>query len=341
MKTRLSRARLVEILERCQSLKVGVAGDFTLDAYWYVDMNRAQLSRETPLYARPVVRETYSPGGAANVAWNLVDLGAAKVFAFTVLGEDWRGSLFRKVLEVYGVSLEHIVIDDQWSTPLYGKVVLMNRDLMQEDPRLDFVNTRPLVESAEAALLSRLQAAAAGLDALVVADYQVNGIFSSRLRQALNELARQNPDLCCVADSREQVGSFTAMILKPNQTEAAHLFFPDRPVSGISEADLRQGGLALQSRTGKPVYITQGERGCLLFDQGTMTQLPAVYVPPPIDPVGAGDTFVASLAASLAAGADPVEAGLIANLAASVTVRLLHMTGTASPQAILDQYDAL
>ena len=341
MKTHLSRARLIEILDACQQIKVGVVGDFTLDAYWYADMNRAQISRETPLYARPIVRETYSPGGAANVAWNLADLGTAEVHAFTVLGNDWRGSLFRDVLEKIGVSLEHTIFYDGWSTPLYGKVVLMNQDIYQEDPRIDFVNIEPLPAQAEKDLMTHLGEAASGLDALIVADYQVNGVFGSQMRSAVNELAQKYPKLLCVADSREQIESFSAMILKPNETEAANLFYPETSPEHVREDDLKRGGLKLHRQTGKPLYITQGARGCLLIDQDKVIQLPAVQVPAPIDPVGAGDTFISSLAASLAAGAVPAEAGTIANLAAAVTVRMLHMTGTASPQAILDQYDAV
>jgi bifunctional ADP-heptose synthase (sugar kinase/adenylyltransferase) len=73
--------------------------------YWYADMTRAQLSREAPLFNRPVVAETYSPGGAANVAWNLADLGVGEVHAITVLGADWRGSIF-----IPGMTLEKVLV---------------------------------------------------------------------------------------------------------------------------------------------------------------------------------------------------------------------------------------
>lgn len=341
IKARLPRPRLVEILQACRAVKAGVVGDFTLDAYWYADMTRAELSRETPLYARPVVRETYSPGGAANVAWNLADLGVAKVEAFSAFGQDWRGELFRQVLGKIGVSLEHSVFSPGWSTPLYGKVVLMNQGLMQEDARLDFVNPRPLPPEAEAELLANLEQAAAALDALVVADYQAVGVLSESGRQALNDLARRTSQVCWVADSRQHIGSFPAMTLKPNEMEAGRLFYPGREAESISAEQLALGGVSMQAQTGKPVYITQGERGCLLFEAGAVTHLPAVPLEPPIDPVGAGDTFVACLAACLAAGAEPWEAGVAATLAAAVSVKTLHITGTASPQAILAQFDAL
>jgi len=341
VKQRFSRSRLDEILHSCQVVKVGVVGDFTLDAYWYADMTRAELSRETPLFARPVVRETYSPGGAANVAWNLADLGVARVEAFTAFGVDWRGELFRQVLGRLNISLEHSISAESWSTPLYGKVLLLNQNLAQEDARLDFINTHPLPAQAEAELLANLERAAAGLDALIVADYQAVGVLSPGFRRSLNDLAQRSPDLRCVADSRQHIGSFAGMALKPNEIEAGRLLFPGREAASISASELEQGGLRLQAQAGRPVYITQGERGCLLCEAGRVSRLPAVALAPPIDPVGAGDTFVACLAACLAAGASAWEAGITATLAAAVTVKILHITGTASPQAILAQYDAL
>ncbi|MEM2455549.1 MAG: sugar kinase, partial [Candidatus Bathyarchaeia archaeon] len=70
----LKRSRLIEILESFKDLSVMVIGDFALDVYWYADMTRSELSRETPRYTRPIVRETYSPGASGNISWNLKDL---------------------------------------------------------------------------------------------------------------------------------------------------------------------------------------------------------------------------------------------------------------------------
>ena len=337
---RLARARLIEILDAIHGLKVGVIGDFTLDAYWYADMTRARLSRETPLFPRPVVRETYSPGGAANVAWNLASLGPARADAFTLLGADWRGQVLSETLERVGVSLDQALTLPNLLTPLYGKVRLENGSLSQEDARLDFVNSAALPDSAELEMLNRVAQAAPGLDVLIVADYQEGsgGLLTPRLRAALSDLALRSPRLTWVADSREHIDCFAGMVLKPNEVEAARLL-PSGDAARSGESALRSVGLDLHSQAGKPVFLTRGERGCLLFEGGVLTLLPAVQVPPPVDTVGAGDTFVACLAACLGAGAAPWEAGLTATLAAAVTVRILRMTGTASPQTILDQYD--
>jgi rfaE bifunctional protein kinase chain/domain len=336
----LSRSRLVDILKASSLLRVGVIGDFNLDAYWHADMTRSQLSRETPLFPRPVLRESYSGGGAANVAWNLAALGVSQVQAFTVLGKDWRGELLAQFLKKVGVSLAPVLWREDWLTPLYGKVILSGHNAEQEDARLDFVNDHALPASAEAELLARVEAALPHLDAMIIADYQPMGVLSDALRVALNRLAETHPEICFVADSRDHISHFSQMVIKPNEVEATRLLFPGRPPTSVRREELEAAALQAQQATGKPIIITLGDRGCLLWEAGRCRHIPAVKVSPPCDPVGAGDTFLAALTASLAAGAELPEACMVATLAAAVTVRQLRVTGTASPTQILAQYDA-
>jgi rfaE bifunctional protein kinase chain/domain len=338
---RLTRDRLIEILEACRKVRAGVLGDFNLDAYWYTDMTLSQLSRETPLFPRPVVRETYSPGGAANVAWNLAALNPAQVEAFTVFGIDWRGDLLTAILMDLKVNLDSVLVEKGRLTPLFGKIILMAHESEQEDARLDFTNAQPLIQEQEESLLKNLEARLLDLDVLVIADYLDNGVVTERIRRRLNRLAQDHPGLTWVVDSRQHVGDFRAMVLKPNQVEAAGMFFPDRPYPSIQAEELVKAALDQNRASGQPIVVTMGERGCLLIDRGQPVRLPAVLHPPPVDPVGAGDTFLSALAVCLAAGAEAWEAGLIANLAAGVTVKCLRITGTASAEQIIQQYDAL
>jgi rfaE bifunctional protein kinase chain/domain len=343
----LSRKRLIDILDAIQSVRVGVVGDFTLDAYWYADMTRSQLSRETPLFPRPVNKETYSPGGAANVAWNLADLQPKQTFAFTAFGPDWRGQILTDLLQKVGVEPSTSLTVDSWSTPLFGKVLLTNGNLMQEDSRLDFINSMALPENEQEDLFSKIQEQIPNLDALIIADYQGYGIFGDRLRRRLIEAASKNPSVIFVVDSRHQVGIYPGMILKPNEVEAGSFLFPGRDVRTISELEWLEAGQRLTRHAGKPIFLTRGEQGCWLFTEDNVTHIQAVKVPPPIDTVGAGDTFVAALTASLAAsagsasGANELEAGMVATLASAVTIKFLRMTGTASPAAIVNEYDLL
>lgn len=332
----LTRSRLDQLLNDFTRLRIGVLGDFTLDGYWTVDMQRATLSRETPLFNRPVVAERYSPGGAANVAWNVAALGVGEVWTFSALGDDWRGQILLRLLLDLGIEENGLIQTADWQTPFFGKVLLSGYHSQQEDARLDFVNSRPLSYVAESALVERIDTALPGLDALIIADYQVNGVVTPRLVQALNQLVVSHPQILFLVDSRENLGQFHGMAVKPNEIEAARLLFPGRDLSSLTETDYQQAVQRLAEQTGRSAYLTMGAQGCLIYDlaEGGLFQIPAVDVPPPIDPVGAGDTFLASLAAALAAGAFPQEAAQLATLSAAVTIRKLGITGAATPQEI-------
>jgi rfaE bifunctional protein kinase chain/domain len=304
-------------------------------------MTRAQISRETPLHNRPVIAERYSPGGAANVAWNLADLGVGEVSAFTVFGDDWRGVILGDIFDRLAINREGIIIQDDWRTPFYGKVVLHGLQSQQEDARLDFINDQPLSKETEVRLLAGITKKIPDLDALIICDMIPGGIVTPVVTGALVELAEKTPRVFFLADSRENLHSFKHMVLKPNEIEASHLLFPDRDPSAASVGQLIEKMTARAEASGKPAYITAGEQGCWLCAPPTAIHIPAVPVSSPLDTVGAGDTFGAALTAALASGAEPVEAGFVANLASAVTIRKVGVTGTASAEEILSVYDAL
>lgn len=334
----LSLSRLENLLLAARGLRAAVVGDFTLDGYWTADMSRSVLSRETPLFPRPVIQERYSCGGAANVAWNLAALGLAQVRSFTVLGDDWRGKLLREVLNDAGVDDRDALVAPGWSTPFFGKVILTAGELQQEDGRLDFINTTTPDVEHEAALLNRLEAALPDLDIIVIADYQPDGVITPRVLEGLNDMAARGGKPIFTVDSRERIGLFRGMIRKPNAVEAARWLFPDRSPDLIGLAEFAEMALHPQVDCGCPLFITMGESGCLVLSEGESHLIPAEPVLPPVDPVGAGDTFLAALSAALAAGASPLEAARMGHLAAAVTVRKLGITGAASPEEILEVY---
>lgn len=339
MKMRLTRSRLIEMLEAFKSLRVGVIGDFALDAYWYADMTISEISRETPLYVRPVVRETYSPGGASNVANNVAALGVGRVFAVTVIGEDWRGSILRGELEKAGVSLEYAVASTERVTQTYVKPILLGYDVQQEDSRIDFINVEDLPQTLESQLISNLEKCVSKVDVLLVADYLERGVLTENVRRRLNEIALENPEKIFVADSRTRIGEFRGMALKPNKIEAIKAVYPEKDPRRVSLEELKEIGLQLWRRVEKPVSITIGDAGALIFTEDGCLHVPAAPTEPPMDFVGAGDTFLAAFGSSLGVEAHPWEAAAVANLAASVILKKLNITGTASPHEILTKFD--
>ena len=91
--------------------------------------------------------------------------------------------------------------------------------------------------------------------------------------------------------------------------------------------------------SGGDVIITLGAAGAMcLGSGGEPCFAPAMRVPPPIDIVGAGDSFLSACALALGAGAALEEAIALGNLASAVTIQKIGQTGTASAAEIRAAY---
>jgi bifunctional ADP-heptose synthase (sugar kinase/adenylyltransferase) len=308
-----------------------VVGDFCLDAYWQLAEGGAELSLETGKPTRAVLSQRYTPGGAGNVASNLAALGAGSVCAFSIIGPDMFGRELAALLGKRGIDSTGLVVQDrEWETPVYAKPYL--KDTEQE--RIDF--GRWNVMKSEPELEHMLRGALPRLDAIVVNQQLERGIQSPAMIRTLNEIARSNPRITFVLDARTMSDSFTGMICKLNGAEAARQAARSREVSPADPREaIRMNARIIGNRCGKPVVITRGAEGILVFDGTLYTDIPAVPLTGPIDTVGAGDATVAAIAASLAAGGTLVESGEIGNLAGGVTATKVRETGTATRGEIL------
>ncbi|MBM4034410.1 MAG: hypothetical protein FJ291_21910 [Planctomycetes bacterium] len=335
----MNRKRLEELLAAFPSKRIAIIGDFCMDIYWHADMTRSLLSRETPHFPRPVIEEKFSGGAAANVAWNLRELGVGTVLPITVFGDDWRGRELCRILEGrHGCDLRHVVHAPGRLTPAFAKPILHGFNSQQEDARLDFENADPTPPDIEDIVLANLAEAMPTLDALLIANQINNSLISARVRKGVLRLAAEHPKVVAIADSRSEIGKFTGVALKPNEIEAARVFHPAISPAEITDAVIRDSGRRLSQRAGKPVFLTVGERGAFVFGGKRCDHVPGYRAEPPIDIVGAGDTFIAALAAALASGASNVEAADLACLAAAVTVKKIGITGAASPEELLTRH---
>ena len=101
----------------------------------------------------------------------------------------------------------------------------------------------------------------------------------------------------------------------------------------VSHDELQRLVPELRSEMGAPVFVTCGERGILVSDPA-VTLVPTLKATGPIDPTGAGDSVSAGAVLSLTSGATPAEAALIGNLVASITIKQLGTTGSATPDQV-------
>jgi rfaE bifunctional protein kinase chain/domain len=330
----MNETRLTEILDRIQHSSIGVVGDFCLDAYWELDAHSAELSVETGKPTHAVTKQRYSLGGAGNVLSNVVSLGVHKVFAFGVRTEDLFGRELLRQLQACKVDTTGMVLQlSDWDTPVYAKPYLG----AEEQNRLDFGRFNSISQESANHLIDALEASLPRLDALIINQQLPNSIYTSEVIVTLNRLAEEYAEMVFLLDSRNRSIEFHHMIYKINAREAARVF--GRSVENnesVPDSDLQHYARQLYTRFLKPVFITHGSLGIMLFDGKESAAIPALQLHGPTDTVGAGDTAVAAIACALAAGATWKEAATLATYAAAVTVQKLRQTGTARPSEILE-----
>ena len=325
-----------DLLTDIRPMRVAVIGDFCLDVYLVLDPAAAEISVETGLPTRPVAEQRYSLGGAGNVAANLAALGCTRVRAFGVIGEDPFGAEMARILRRTGIDTGGVLTQGEgWDTCAYTKVLEEGKAGQRESNRIDYGTFNRLRPDSADRLAAQLAGALADgrADAVIINQQVRHGLHSDCLRRSLQDLIRQHPDTPWVTDSRDFANDFAGTVRKLNEAEAVAA-----AGGALASGDrLRSAPAAAQElfqRWGTPVFVTRGERGCLSCDGGGVTELPAPKMPTDVDPVGAGDAFLAGLTAALAAGREPGVAAAFAGLAAGVTVTKLHRTGTASAREI-------
>jgi rfaE bifunctional protein kinase chain/domain len=338
--------RLDMLLAGLRDKRVLVIGDFFLDKYLIIDQGLAEASLETGLEAHQVVEVKVSPGAAGTVTNNLRALGV-EVVAVGVVGDDGEGFELLRGLDATGVDVDGVVIRTDRFTPTYTKPMLRVRGgALRELNRLDIKNRGKLPPDAEDRIIKALRGLMPRVHAVIVAD-QVQeadfGVVTERVRDELAVLAQTYGEAPFVADSRERIGLFQNLLVKPNAREAVRAVDREAKWQGDPDPDweldrelIESAGERLYRRSGQPVFLTVGKHGILAFHADGPTLVPAIKQIGPLDIVGAGDSAMAGIASALCAGATVPEATEIGCLAAGVTVRQVGTTGTASRRQILD-----
>lgn len=338
--SRMTRERLCAILDAMPACRVGIIGDLCLDAYWHADMTKSELSRETPFFPIPVTGETYSAGGAGNVACNLQALLRHSPCVLGVIGDDWRGDMLRRVFRREKMDADSVIISDSVVTNAYIKPVRHGFGAcVVEGERLDFVNCGSISGDDEEKLLAALKSLEGKVDVLCVSDQMEHGCITPRVREAICEMGARG--LRIIVDSRDRIHLYTHVILKPNELEGARALNAGAlPKEGQSREELAQIARALAVKTNCRVLMTMGAGGSVFTDGSDMEFCLPFKVGKELDICGAGDTFMSGMACALAAGAQPGEAMQIANLASSVTIQKIGVTGTAAKEELLAAWDA-
>jgi len=326
--------QLRSILKLFPRQTVMVVGDVMLDQFLWGKVSR--ISPEAPVPVVEVTRESCFPGGAANVARNLYELGA-KVHALGIVGRDREGEILRRILHENRVNTRGLLTDARRRTTVKSRIVAHNQQVV----RFDRESVEPISSSLEDKLLHQFIETLPKADAVVFEDY-AKGLFTQALLDEMLGLARKQGIITAADPNPRRVLDYRQLTaVTPNRHEAfaaASVSYAEAVDDVLHDAALMSvGDVLLDKWEPENLLITLGEHGMCLFRRGKRPHHIPTVAQEVFDVSGAGDTVIATLVVALAAGADPVTAAEISNYAAGVVVGKIG-TATCSPGELLESF---
>jgi D-beta-D-heptose 7-phosphate kinase/D-beta-D-heptose 1-phosphate adenosyltransferase len=311
----LPRERIVELTSRATERRIVVLGDVMLDRYVVGETDR--LSPEAPV---PVVtvRETRSAlGGAANVAANVVAIGA-RCSLVGVIGDDPNGAAIRAALRKDGLDDRHLLTVPGRPTTTKTRVIARTQQVVRIDEEVDTALDRENLERLLALALQALESA----DALLLEDYNKGTLVPPLIGELIEHARRRGTPVVVDPKFRHFFDYRGATVFKPNRREleaalgaSTTLAQRDQVPQVLAEA---REWLGVEN-----LLLTLGAEGMLLATtDGRVMQIPGL-ARQVFDVSGAGDTVTAWVGTMLAAGATVPEAAELANYAAGIEVTKL------------------
>lgn len=315
-----------EIIEQVKNgltkAKILVVGDVMLDRYWFGEV--ARISPEAPVPIAKVTRTEDRPGGAANVARNIANIGA-DVTLLSVVGDDEAGILLGDLLKKDNVHAT-LVKDESISTIIKLRVLARNQQLI----RLDFEQAPSHEILSE--VLDSYEEMVSRHDVIILSDYGKGGLSHTSI---MIELARKHNKIILVDPKGSDYERYTgATIITPNKNELR-----DAVGNWNSEDELQRKAQTLKENLNlKYLLLTRSDEGMSLFLDSEVEQYPTV-AREVYDVSGAGDTVIAVLGAMLASQISIKEAVQIANVAAGIVIGKLG-TATVNKEELLCHLNA-
>jgi D-beta-D-heptose 7-phosphate kinase/D-beta-D-heptose 1-phosphate adenosyltransferase len=289
-------------------IKVLVVGDIMLDRYILGEVER--ISPEAPV---PVIRHAQRyerPGGAANVAMNLAGLGCQAYLA-GFWGEDGEKAELSALLDKAGVNSVGVVTS---SLPTISKTRIVGRQ--QQLLRLDIESKEPVPEVEAQRLIERAVELAGKVHAVILSDYAKGALTMALCEQVIR--AARAAGVPVLADPKTpDFGKYSgATTVCPNLNE---LSVATGIASHKTDEMLAAAQHLIAEHDIKFLTVTMSEKGIRVLSPEGAYHSPA-RAREVFDVSGAGDTVIATLAASMAGGLHIHTAVELANLAAGIVV---------------------
>ncbi len=310
---------LIEFADRFPDYTVAVVGDIMLDRYIWGQATR--ISQEAPVPVVQVDHTSEVPGGAANVAANIAELGGHAVI-FGVAGADSDGERLTSLLAQRKIGVDGVVALDTRRTTVKTRII-GNR---QQIVRVDSEDTAAMREADRRAVGERLLAGLEdGLFQGIVFEDYAKGLLTPEMVQEIVDAANRRSVFTILDPHPSHPFNVSGLrALTPNRAEAFGLvgqYFQEGVLPLSEDTALREvGRRILRLWRVDLLLVTLGAHGMALFSPNREV----VHIPTRarevFDVSGAGDTVTASFALASLAGASPWQAANLANHAAGIVV---------------------
>jgi len=323
----LSAARARELVARFGETSVLIVGDVMLDHFVVGRVSR--ISPEAPVPVVEFDHDEYKVGGAGNVATNVRALGGL-VDLVALTGEDGDAGVLRAQLSACHIGCDGLLADPTRRTTTKQRIVTTRN---QHVARVDYENDADAGPDVERALIVCVEGHLQRAKVVVVSDY-LKGVVTRGLTATIVQQARTRNVPVLIDPKIPHIDYYVgATLITPNNHEAevaTHIRIR-------TDEDARRAGHVFMERARcLGVLITRGEHGMSLVDPSGDLHFPAV-AREVADVTGAGDTVIAALALSLAAGATHAEAAHLANHAAAIVVGHFG-AATVTPEELLSTF---
>ncbi|MDF7801674.1 PfkB family carbohydrate kinase [Pontiellaceae bacterium B1224] len=330
MKITVQRAQ--ELLQDTSKKKILVVGDLMMDRFVYGNVSR--ISPEAPVPVVHVSHEKAMPGGACNVASNLLALGGQAAMA-GIIGNDSVGIELKNQLTASGVSLNAVLENSVHPTCEKTRIVADRQQIV----RIDREEYLTISETEMASFCELIEAEVALADGVIIEDYGKGSVQQQVVDTVLAAAAKKNIPVGYDPKDDHILKMEGVSVVTPNRKEAfgSAGIAEGKPCTNPleDEALLEVGRVLDEKWKARHTLITLGPHGMLLLNQGDAAQHIPTRAREVFDVSGAGDTVIASYIMALACGATYLEAAELSNFAAGVVVGKLG-TATCTQLELID-----
>jgi rfaE bifunctional protein kinase chain/domain len=326
--------KLQQILDRAAGVRILVIGDLMLDEFVWGKVGR--ISPEAPVPVVEVTRESFCPGGAANVARNLREF-TNHVGIIGMVGGDRHGIHLRELLAKENIDIVNLVEDQDFPTIVKTRIIARNQQVV----RVDREQVSAPSAAQVASVFDAIRKVLPDTDAIIFEDYGKGFLSSDLVSQIAAEGKASGKILAADPNTRNPIEWRGMTVVKPNRSEAfsaAGIVDSDADKPAGDDAELKRAGeILLEKWKAQHILVTLGEHGMMLFCKNEAPFHIPTKARDVFDVSGAGDTAIALFTLALASGATAIEAAEIANHGSAVVVGKLG-TATVSRDELIARF---